>query len=181
MHRFVRLPLFLLLFAAASSIVSAQTTELQPGARIRVAAPGIVAGKYAGTLLSRSGDTLQIGGPNTAPLHVPLSGITSLEISRGTSRLRGAGRGILWGAPIGLVIGLASANSLESCSDFGCGDVSSAERSAYVVASIVGGAAWGAGIGALVGRERWEQFALLPRTSLGTSGGRSYARVTVPF
>ena len=166
---------------SALPVARAQSNELQPGARVRVSAPGIVANHYVGTVLSRSGDTLQLGGPNAAPVNVPVNRITSLEISRGKSRLRGAGRGVLWGTPIGLVVGLASANSLEDCSDFGCGDASSGERGAYVLASTLGGALWGAGIGAIVGRERWEHFDVGARTSLDYRDGRTRFGAAVRF
>src|SRR5690348_13637680 len=96
-------------FTATAPVAFAQSNELQPGARVRITAAGIVANHYVGTVLSRNGDTLLLGGPNAAPVSVPVNRITSLEISRGKSRLHGAGRGVLWGAPIGLVIGLASA------------------------------------------------------------------------
>jgi hypothetical protein len=181
-HRICRTALSICLALTATAPVAlAQSNELQPGARVRVTAPGIVAGRYVGTVLSRSGDTLQLGGPNAAPVTLPMNRITSLEISRGKSRLRGAGRGVLWGAPIGLVIGLATENSLESCGDFGCSDASSTERGAYVVASVIGGAAWGAGIGALVGRERWERFEVSPRSAFDYRDGRTRYGVAVRF
>jgi len=181
-HRLYRTALSICFALTATAPVSvAQSNELQPGARVRVSAPGILAGHYVGTILSRSRDTLQLGGPNAAPVSVPVNRITSLEVSRGKSRLHGAGRGVLWGAPIGLVVGLASANSLEDCTDFGCGDASSGEREAYVLASTLGGALWGAGIGALVGRERWEHFAVGARTAFGYRDGRTSFGAAVRF
>jgi hypothetical protein len=181
-HRLHRTALSVCLaLTAVAPVALAQSNELQPGARVRVAAPGIVANRYVGTILSRSGDTLHLGGPNAAPVSVPLNRITSLEVSRGKSRLHGAGRGVLWGAPIGLVVGLATANSLEDCTDFGCGDASSGERGAYVLASTLGGALWGAGIGALVGRERWEQFDLTSHGAVDYRDGRTRVGVAVKF
>ena len=166
---------------ALAPVAQAQSNELQPGARIRVSAPGIVAGRYVGTILSKNGDTLQLGGPNTAPVNVPVSRITSLEISRGKSRLHGAGRGVLWGTPIGLLIGAASANSLNDCTDFGCSDASSDEQGAYILGSTLGGALWGAGIGALVGRERWEHFDVGARSAFDYRDGRSRFGIAVKF
>ena len=180
MRRLVHLPVALLLLAASPAVLHAQSTELQPGVRVRLTAPGIVAGRYTGTLLSRNGDTLQFGSQNAAPVSIATSRITSLEISRGKSRLSGMWRGIAWGAPIGLVIGLATASSVEDCGEFGCDALTGSARGAYVLASTIGGALWGAGIGALVGRERWEPFALT-RVSFGGAGGRSYARISIPF
>lgn len=162
-----------LALTAVAPVALAQSNELQPGARVRVVAPGIVANRYVGTVLSRRGDTLQLGGPNAAPVFVPLDRVTSLEISRGRSRLSGAGRGVVWGAPIGLAFGVATATSLEDCTDFGCRDATSGERGAYVFASLLAGATWGAGIGALVGRERWERFDVAPRATFDYRAGRT--------
>src|SRR4051812_17322840 len=83
----------------------AQGTEVRPGVRLRITAPGVVADRMVGTLLSRSADTLVIGGPDIAPLSIPLNRVTALEISRGNSRSQGALRGVKWGVPIMLVLG----------------------------------------------------------------------------
>jgi hypothetical protein len=180
MRRFVHVPVALLLLAVSASVVHAQSTELQPGARVRITAPGIVAGRYTGTLLSRSRDTLQFGSQNGAPVSIPMSRITSIEISRGRSHGSGALRGLAWGVPIGLVFGIATASSVDNCGDLGCDGLVTTARGVYVISSTLSGAFWGAGIGALIGRERWEPFALT-RMSFGGSGGRSYARITIPF
>lgn len=181
-HRLHRTALSICLaLTAVAPVALAQSNELQPGARVRVTAPGIVANRYVGTVLSHRGDTLQLGGQNAAPVLVPLDRVTSLELSRGKSRLSGAGRGVVWGVPIGLALGLATANSLEDCTDFGCRDVSSGERSAYVVASALGGGIWGAGIGALVGRERWERFDVGPRAAFDYRDGRTRLGFAVRF
>jgi len=139
--------------------------EVQPGARVRVRAPGIVAGRYVGTVLTRSGDTVSLGSPAGAPFAVPLSRMSSLEVSRGKSRMDGALRGIAWGAPIGLglaVVAYGLGNYVEcpTCND----EPSRAEGVALITLS---GAVWGAGLGAIIGRERWERFQLAPRAALG--------------
>src|SRR3954471_21970273 len=94
---------FLVLAWSASALTArAQLTEAQPGARVRVQAPGIVAGRYVGTVLVREPGMIRIGAPDAAPIDVPIDRITSLEISKGSSRLAGAGRGMKWGTAIGL-------------------------------------------------------------------------------
>ena len=180
MRRSLRLPAAILAFALAAPAVRAQSTELQPGARVRITAPGIVAGRYTGTLLARNGDTLQFGSQNAAPVNIPVNRITSIEISRGKSHASGALRGVAWGAPIGLVLGVATVKSVDDCNDYGCAPLESTARGTYVLASTIGGALWGAGIGALIGRERWEPFAL-PRVSFGSADGRHYAQLTIRF
>lgn len=174
----LRLPFILALatvaLSAAASSARAQHTEVQPGARVRISAPGIVAGRYVGTVLTRSADTVELGAPGTSPIKVPLARITSIEVSRGSSRALGAGRGVLWGAPIGLVVGVVAAAGTDSdpyCFDY-C-STSGSYKAGIVAASTVAGALWGAGIGALVGRERWERFEIAPRTSFDARSDRT--------
>ncbi len=160
----------------------AQFTEIQPGARVRISAPGIVAGRYVGTVLTRSADTVELGAPGTAPIKVPFARLTSVEVSRGSSRMLGAGRGVMWGAPIGLIIGVVAASGTDG--DPYCYDscsTSGSYKAGIVAASTVAGALWGAGIGAIVGRERWERFELTPHTSFDTRRGRAALGFAVAF
>lgn len=143
---------------ASAPSARAQFSEAQPGARIRVEAPGVVAGRYEGTVLTREGATMRIGATNASSVDVPLDRITSLEVSRGKSRSAGAWRGVAWGLPIGLAVGALTATTIRSCTGTTCRDPDAAEKSAYVLGSTLGGAFWGGVIGALVGRERWEKF-----------------------
>lgn len=160
----------------------AQQTEVQPGARVRIMAPGIVAGRYVGTVLTRSADTLELGAPGTAPIRVALARIMSLELSRGSSRSLGALRGVAWGAPIGLIVGIVAAAGTDS--DPYCFDACSTSgsyKAGLIAGSTLGGALWGAGIGAIVGRERWERFEAAPRTTLDLRHGRTTLGVAVAF
>ena len=179
MHRPVRhtaaLAFLGLLWSAAAQ---AQATEAQPGARVRVTAPGIVAGKYTGTVLGRDGTVVRIGSTNAMPVEIPVARITSFEISKGKSRTAGAWRGLVWGVPIGLVTGLVLAPSLRTC-DITCGPAASGEKSAFIAGGAVGGALWGAVIGALVGRERWERFDIAPRASLDMRRGEAQLGFTL--
>ena len=162
------LAIVLTLACVSSSRLAAQavrTDEVQPGARVRIVAPGIVAGRYVGTVLSRSADTITVGSSNSLPIALPTTRIESLEISRGKSRADGAIRGIKWGAPIGAVLGLAFIAAInDDC--YECG-FSSDSKAGFVALETLGGAMWGAGIGALVGRERWQSFDLQRRSALG--------------
>jgi hypothetical protein len=148
--------------------------EVQPGARVRVEAPGIVAGKYVGTVLSRRGDTLTLGNPSGTPVVLPFGSIGSLEISRGKSRTAGAIRGMLWGAPIGAALGIFGVATAEDCT--ACYET--AGNAEVFAAFTAAGVLWGAGIGAIVGRERWERFDLPRRTAL-LIGPRSAAFAVV--
>jgi hypothetical protein len=156
--------------------VAVRSDEIQPGARVRITAPGIVAGRYVGTVLSRSGDTVTVGSPNSLPLALPTSRIASLEISRGKSRSEGAKRGIRWGAPIGLALGLLTIGFSDACYDCVNRSDDVGSRVAWVGVNGASGALWGAGIGALIGRERWEPFDLQHHAALELrSGGASLA------
>ena len=156
------------LFAAAPT-ARGQLTEAQPGARIRVSAPGVVAGGYVGTVIARESGLLRIASPNTPPIEVPIDRITSLEISRGNSRAAGAGRGVGVGGVIGLAVGVVGALSGEdnrTYFNYDTGRRDTVSRAAIVGYSVFSGALLGAAIGALIPKERWERFDLAPRTGL---------------
>jgi len=150
---------------AQSSARGAGSSELQPGARLRIEAPGIVAGNHVATMLSRSGDTITVGSPSSLPIAIPISSISTLEISRGKSHSQGALRGLEWGAPIGAVLGLVSLPMVHGCRD--CDPQELPNDAAWVAINAVGGAVWGAGIGALIGRERWDAFDVSRHAALG--------------
>jgi hypothetical protein len=151
----------------SSTLLRAQTDELQPGVRVRITAPGIVAGRYVGTVLSRSGDTVMVGSPTAQPLAIPSSRIVSLEIRRGKSRGDGALRGIKWGIPIGLALGAVTVGFAD-CTD--CSN-DAGQALGWIALNGVSGAIWGAGIGALIGRERWERFDLPRRAAIRVTPG----------
>lgn len=160
--RFAHVPLVLALaLCIVPHDLRAQVSELQPGARVRITAPGIVAGRYAATVLTRTTDTVRVSAPGKAPFDIPVSRITALEVSRGNSRALGAGRGVLWGGGIGLALGLIIAATDDSSANYYA--LSAGETVAY---STVSGFVYGAIIGAIVGRERWEAFEMPVRTSL---------------
>ena len=158
----------LLLVLAGASPARAQLTEAQPGTRVRVQAPGIVAGRYIGTVLVREPNMMRLGAPNAAPIDVPIDRMTSLEISRGASRLAGAGRGAGWGLAIGFGLGvIAAATSSEESRTYyngGIVRIDTVSRAEVVAWSGVAGVVWGAVIGALFPKEKWERFDLASRT-----------------
>ena len=160
------LPALVLLLAGQAG---AQGRELEPGARVRVTAPTVPGGKLEGMIIGRRGDTLSIVPRDAAPVDIPISALSRVEISRGKSRAAGAKKGFLWGVAIGLPVGLATATGDnktwnlvdESCDPFfqTCAKHSDVEQ---VMLVSVGTGAIAAGIGALIGRERWEALDLPP-------------------
>lgn len=170
------------ILAALALPARAQLTEMQPGVRVRIVAPGIVAGRYVGTVLTRDADTVQLGAPGTAPVKIPFARITSVEVSRGSSRALGAARGVVWGAPIGLVIGVvAAAGTDEDPYCFDSCSTSGSYKAGIIATSTLAGALWGAGIGAIVGRERWERFEIAPRSAFDLRHGRATLGFALAF
>jgi hypothetical protein len=160
--------------------IAARPDEIQPGARVRVTAPGVVAARYVGTVLSRSGDSLTIGSPNAMPLAISTSRITSLEISRGKSRADGAIRGMKWGVPIGLALGAVTIGFAD-CADCASNSDDAGSALGWVAINGVSGAIWGAGIGALIGRERWERFDLPQRAAFRVTPGGAMLALRYDF
>jgi hypothetical protein len=131
---------------------------LQPGAKVRITAPTAGIQRFQGTIIT-TGDTIDVARGD-ARVRVPAAAVTRLELSRGKSRLAGAGRGALWGAGIGLAIGAISMSQRDEyagCDDLDlfvdCDPYSSGE---WLAINAGGGAIWGALIGAIVGKERWD-------------------------
>jgi hypothetical protein len=181
------LPALVLLLAGQAG---AQLRELQPGARVRVTAPTVLGGKLEGMIVGRKGDTLSIVSLNAAPVDVPISALSRVEISRGKSRAAGAKEGLLWGLAIGFPVGLATATGDnktwnlvdERCDPFfqTCATYSDVEQ---VMLVTVGSGAIGAGIGTLIGKERWETLSIpvLPVVIVKRDGVLVGTRVGLAF
>ena len=181
------LPALVLLLAGQAG---AQLPELQPGARVRVTAPTVLGGKLEGTIIGRRGDTLSILQPKIAPFEIPISALSRIEVYRGKSRVAGAKKGLLWGLAIGLPVGLATAagddktwNVVDAdCDPFlqSCAMYSDVEQ---VMLLTAGSAAIGAGIGALIGKERWQTLhtPTLPVVIVSRHGVLIGTRVGLPF
>ena len=176
-----------LLFAAPAN---AQLLELQPGARVRVTAPAVLGGKLEGTIAARRGDTLSIVRSNVAPVDIPISALSRVEIYRGTSRTAAAKKGLLWGLAVGLPAGLLTAagdnktwNRVKDGCDPAWHDCVLYTDVEHVMRLTAGGGVIGAGIGAVIGRQRWEtlQVPTLPVVTVGPHGVRIGTRVSLPF
>jgi hypothetical protein len=162
----------------AATMAQAQQAELDVGARVRVFAPSLAAKGLEGTV-AHNGDTLVLV-VSGARVRIPATVVQRLELSRGRSGADGARRGVVWGAAFGAVLGAISTEEARyalggSCvdSEYECdGTPTAGQRVTYVGTMIIGGAVWGALIGAIVGRERWdaipiERVAVTPLPSGG--------------
>jgi len=156
---------------------SAPPIEIRSGSRVRLEAPGVVARRTVGNVISRTADTLTIAGFDSPPVAVPIAGITRLDVSRGDSRVAGALHGIKWGAPIGLGLGalmVALADDCRTCSN---------QPSAGAAIADLGIA--GAGIGAIAGaiaqHEQWSPVTLSPRVSFDAGAPRGVLALRARF
>ena len=80
----------------------------------------------------------------------------------------------MWGAGIFGVLGAVLVATVESDDTYTFTD---SDRAAFMANSILGGAMWGAGIGAFVKSERWETVSMRPRITSSSSGVRLGLRV----
>jgi hypothetical protein len=137
--------------------VASQATELQEGVRVRGTS---LSERFEGILLARKGDTLTIGSRRSTR-DLPLVSITNLQIYRGKDRWAGARRGALWGAAVGLLLGVASAKSpgafYECYNAKPCDPPTSTEAfiSAFALSTLSG-----ATIGGYIGTEKWQRVLL---------------------
>ena len=131
---------------------------LTAGTRVRLVTPALDAGQRTGKVVGASGDTIQFRA-DVYPItrNIPLSQITSVEVSRG--RVSSKGRFALIGLAVGGAIGFAAGHH-ESGGRGGQiigGGRKSASENAFLSAGMVG--ALGGLTGWLVGRshtsERW--------------------------
>lgn len=171
----------LVLLLVAPATARAQLSELQPGVRVRVEAPGIIAGRLAGTILSRSGDSLDLAAPNGVPMRIATARLSKIEVSRGKSRMEGAKRGMMWGVPILGGFSTLIALATPACPAGRCGIDGEFPRGEFVMYGFIGGALYGSGIGALIGREKWDRYELPARPAVGMRDGRATLGINHTF
>lgn len=131
---------------------SAPYPDIRPGSRVRIVAPGVADRRYVGTVVERHGDTLAVASGPDSHVRATITELSLLEVSRGRSRAHGAKRGLVVGA-----FGAAGAGALMAAAH--CTDESFKCPQGLIAVPAymsVGGAIWGAAIGAAVSGERWE-------------------------
>jgi hypothetical protein len=165
-----------LAIAPLAAVASQEPAVINPGDRVRVTAPSVLGGPFAGTVLTRDPDSLVVQG-GTETRRLPLASITRLDLSRGrkSHTLLGAGVGFLVGAGVG--------GALFASDPYSCDEVHSACIVLGAVALGAAGALVGAVTGALVRTERWAEVPLERlRLSLIPDGGRALTlRVSLNF
>lgn len=168
------------LFPVAS--LHAQFVQLQPGARIRLTATAL-SGRMAGIVASRGRDSITILRNGTSPVSIALADVRAVEISEGKSRVDGAKRGaLLGGVVLGALYAAFALGPQPNCdsSDPECLRFAWTE----VPAAALAGAAYGAAIGAWVGRERWQRLTVEAPATVAVrrlSRGRVGAGAAISF
>jgi hypothetical protein len=129
--------------------------------------------RFSGHLDRISPDSLwiRVGSTDGPLVSIDRANIHELQISDG--RKRNPGKGALWGAGVGLGLGVLAAATLDDCT-VGTGrywfDLCDGEEDILILGSIAAGAAWGALIGFFIKSERW---VTVPPASLTLRRDRS--------
>jgi hypothetical protein len=137
------------------------------GSRVRVQAPTFPKGQVEGLVMQMDDKSLLVSADDRIPVRLSRQDITRIEVS--TGRKRQWLKGLMIGTSIGGVLGaLADVTPAGSYCDF-CVN-SKGEAVAY---GALGGAVWGAGIGALFKADHWNSVPLeRVRVSLAPTRGR---------
>ena len=169
--------------APSANAQLAPLVALQPGTRVRVQAPVVLAGSLEATVTARARDTVTLTTSGGVAVPVPLAAITAVDVSRGRSHGDGAVKGLAWGAGAGLVVGVVSAIVYDARSDE-CGaepcnnDLSPGEVAA---GGLISGAVLGAGIGAIMGVEHWERLTIPTYVAVRPTRTGVVLTLTMPF
>jgi hypothetical protein len=181
----VRRPALVVLLVMLASTASAQApgtvaASVQPGARIRVSAPG--AGTLTGRVVSVEGDSLRVARDRSADtLRIAQSQLTSLDVSVGRHkrRWRGAGLGFLGGAALGAVVGAATYKKPDCSGEAYFCDLGQGFDATFG-AALLGGV--GAVVGAIIGggsADDWQPVALRRSARLRLMVPRSPTRLAL--
>ena len=165
---------------------AAAVRTLAPGDRVRLES---AAGRYAGTIVRVTADTLVVGAAGRLDA-IPRADVTRLQRSvgrspRGRAILIGAGAGLLGGGVLGAVAG-RRVGRVDDCGDVEESCTVGGHDGTIQGALLAEGAVIGALVGAMMGpafrRERWENAADAFPLAVGrASGGGVAARVTLRF
>ncbi len=168
MRRCIAACLAIIALACVTRSAIAQSANIVPGVRVRVATM-LHSNWIDGTILERTADSLVLVTQPGAQARLAWMSIKSLDVYRGHSVVAGAKRGFLWGAVTAIPLMLT---------------ISSRDSTVHpnAIASVAAGAAvmslfgiFGAVIGAPVGRDTWESAALQPvlQPVVQHAGGRT--------
>ena len=139
------------------------------GSKVRLWAPTVVKGRLEGTVVESDEKSLVVGRDDRMPVRVSRQSITQLQLN--TGRQRKALKGMLIGAGIGAALFQVTVSDNGNCQN--AITVCTTSRGQAAGLGLAVGAAWGAGIGALIKRDRWSTVPLeRVALSLGPTRGR---------
>jgi hypothetical protein len=160
---------WLLTVLALPLCLQAQMLDVQPGARIRVTAPGLVAGRIEGTVINRTADSVVVATPAFAQYRLGLNSLATLEVYQGRNHGLGAKKGALWGAGVMLPFALLATIDAPSTGD--------AFAFAAEVETVYAGV--GAIIGSIIGADSWSAYGMTP--NVGSIGGALHVGASLRF
>lgn len=161
----------LLTLALAAPLAAQTPPALRPGDDVRLTSPN-ASGRFV--VQELSAETLTLRDDDGAVLHVPITSVRGLSVSRGSrtagaGALRGAGVGFLAGAGTGILAGLIAGDDPPSTFiSF------SKEEKALALGILLGGTGALAGtvIGLVAPGEKWERVGLdAARAGVSADGG----------
>ncbi len=172
MLRFARV-LTAVLLAAPIAGLSAQangTLRGLEGKKVRLSVGILEADESAGSIEIRGtvfevrSDSIHVLQAGGQALHIPVTGVRSLQVSSGKDHWRGARNGALAGAGFGMLIVLLGPPDCNNGYGIDCrADGSKPTAAEYAWDYVSSSAVIGAMIGAMVGTERWEQVITRPQ------------------
>jgi hypothetical protein len=129
-----------------------QALDIQPGARIRITAPGL---KLTGNMLSRTDDSIVVA-TTAGERRLALSGLSDLSVSRGKSHLLGAHKGFVFGAVVTFPVTLLATAGYAMFVDTREGNPDGSQSPhRFAATMMVQAGAVGALIGGAIGKEAW--------------------------
>lgn len=143
---------------------SSRVDDLRRGMRVRFRAPAVAPDRFLGTIRGLTPDSIALDTPDHRLVTVPRAPITTMELSLGTSRMRGARRGLMWGVPIGAALGALvtwkiqrppAPFPVDPCSCKG----ETTRQSVIIDLTIISGVL-GGGLGAANPSERWRSVTV---------------------
>jgi len=137
------------------------------GDSVRVAAPALGPG-IRGELVATRGDTLLVRR-YAATLAVPMSQVERVDVRRRRSALRGLGRGVAYGAPLGLAAGFLLGVAVHGGGNPDCADDCDQALTVGAASGLAMGTVLGAIIGASSPGSRWERRYSRPGVALALS------------
>ncbi|MFL5386394.1 MAG: hypothetical protein ACJ8GN_28070 [Longimicrobiaceae bacterium] len=140
---------------APGRVAAQAPTGVVVGDSVRVTAPGL-GPAIRGELAAVRGDTMFVRR-YAATLGVPMSRVERIDVRRRRSALRGLGRGVAYGAPLGLAAGFLLGVAVHGGGNPDCADDCNQALTVGAASGLAMGTVLGAVIGVSSPGSRWER------------------------